>query len=305
MPSTPSTRSCRGALGALLALAVVSTAAAPGVIRISRGDTLSELALQHGTTVAALQAANGLGTGDRIYAGQTLVLPSSRTATTSATTTESTVVVALAENVTVIAQRYGTSVSAVLSRNGLTAGSVIQPGQSLVVPVTVRTVGGASAPTTSSSVATGTVSTSAAQHRAVLATRPVPSPAAVRSLVAATARRYGVDPSFALSVAYQESGFQQRVVSGVDAIGVMQVLPSTGAGLSAQAGRPLDLLRTEDNVTAGVMLLGQLLQSTGSEHGALAGYYQGAGSIARQGLLPQTFAYIASIDALRPRFRNG
>jgi len=312
MPSTPSTpsmgpgtRSCRGALGALLALAVVSTAAAPGLIQISRGDTLSGLAQQNGTTVAALQAANGLGSSDRIFAGQTLVLPSSVPASTSATTTERTVVVAPGENVTVIAQRYGTSVNAVLARNGLTATSLVQPGQQLIVPVTVRTVLSASAPTTSSSVATGTVSASAAQHRATLATRPVPSPTAVRALVAATARRYGVDPSFALSVAFQESGFQQRVVSGVDAIGVMQVLPSTGAGLSAQAGRTLDLLRTEDNVTAGVLLLGQLLRSTGSEHGALAGYYQGAGSIERQGLLPQTFAYMASIDALRPRFRNG
>ena len=37
----------------------------------------------------------------------------------------------------------------------------------------------------------------------------------------------------------------------------------------------------------------------------LAGYYQGLGSIARQGLLPQTHSYIRSIGYLRPRFAKG
>ena len=149
------------------------------------------------------------------------------------------------------------------------------------------------------------MSGSAASHRATLASRPVPSKDQARALVAATARRYGVDVSLALAVAYQESGFQQRVVSGVDAIGVMQVLPSTGRVLSTQIGRPLDLLRAEDNITAGVLLLRQLLRSEGSESAALAGYYQGIGSLAAKGILPQTTAYLRSIEALRPRFRNG
>jgi len=274
------------------------------VLQVVRGDTLSEVALRQGTTVAELKAANGLTT-DRIVAGQTLVLPGSRTASTTSATSERTHVVAQDETVTAVARRYGTSVRSVLARNGLTGGSLLQPGQVLVVPVTVTTVGGTSAPTTTTTVASGRVSASAAQHRATLATRPVPSRDAVRTLVAATARQYGVDPSLALSVAYQESGFQQRVVSGVDAIGVMQVLPGTGRVLGSQAGRTLDLLSTQDNVTAGVLLLRDLLRSTGSEHGALAGYYQGIGSIAAKGVLPQTTAYLASVDALRPRFRHG
>ncbi len=124
-------------------------------------------------------------------------------------------------------------------------------------------------------------------------------------MVAATARRHGVPVSLAVSVAYHESGFQQSVVSGVDAIGVMQVLPSTGRVLSQQTGRNLNLLKTQDNITAGVLLLRQLLRSTGSEDRALAGYYQGLGSIARQGILPQTRAYLANIHALQARFRNG
>jgi len=149
------------------------------------------------------------------------------------------------------------------------------------------------------------VRSSAARHRAQLRRSPQPSRAAVRRLVARTARRLGVSPSLALAVAYHESGFQQRVVSSVDAVGVMQVLPSTGRMLSRQSGRRLNLLRAQDNVTAGVMLLQQLLRTTGSERMALAGYYQGLGSISRKGLLPQTHSYIRSIGYLRPRFARG
>jgi soluble lytic murein transglycosylase-like protein len=61
----------------------------------------------------------------------------------------------------------------------------------------------------------------------------------------------------------------------------MQVLPSTGRGLSKSLGRELDLLDTQDNITAGVLLLKQLVRATGSNDKALAGYYQGLGSIAR------------------------
>jgi soluble lytic murein transglycosylase-like protein len=108
------------------------------------------------------------------------------------------------------------------------------------------------------------VARSAAAHRAALATRHLPSKAVVRALVARAARRHGVPVSLALALAYQESGFQQRVVSGVDAIGAMQVLPSTGRALGRLHGRSFDLLKAGDNVEAGVLLLRDLLQATGS-----------------------------------------
>jgi LysM repeat protein len=43
-----------------------------GVYVVQSGDTLSELALQMGTTVEYLAAANGIADPDVIYAGQTL-----------------------------------------------------------------------------------------------------------------------------------------------------------------------------------------------------------------------------------------
>ncbi|HWH30684.1 MAG TPA: transglycosylase SLT domain-containing protein, partial [Mycobacteriales bacterium] len=203
-----------------------------------------------------------------------------------------------------LAVRYGVSTRDIVAANGLASSGLIRIGQRLTIPG-----GGAAArPATSSQTHNAgvripdRVRQSVAHHRAVLASRPRVSKAQVREIVAATARRYGVDPSLALAVAYHESGFQQHVVSPVDAIGVMQVLPSTGRGVSRIVGRELDLLDVHDNITAGVALLDQLLASTGSTDKALAGYYQGLGSVAKRGLLPQTHAYIRNVNALRPRF---
>ena len=48
------------------------TSAGGGAYVVQRGDTLSELALQWGTTVEDLAAANGIADPDLIYVGQTL-----------------------------------------------------------------------------------------------------------------------------------------------------------------------------------------------------------------------------------------
>jgi N-acetylmuramoyl-L-alanine amidase len=294
-------------LVAVGALAVVTTAAAPGVITVEPGDTLWDLARAHGTTVGELQRLNGLGGSGTIYAGRTLKVPAAAAAPAPAAATH---VVRPGETVSHLAARYGTTSRAVVEANGLASSGLIRIGQRLRVPGGAATAAAPAAapavsatPTHNAGVAIpDRVRASVAAHRTALAARSQPSKAEVRRLVAETARRHGVDPALALAVAYHESGFQQRVVSPVDAIGVMQVLPSTGRGLAAAAGRQLDLLDVRDNVTAGVLLLRQLLRSTGDSDAALAGYYQGLGSVAKRGRLPQTDAYIRNVNALRPRF---
>jgi LysM repeat protein len=52
----------------------VSQAAAQSYV-VQEGDTLSAIAGRFGTTVAAIQAANGLGESDVINIGQVLVIP--------------------------------------------------------------------------------------------------------------------------------------------------------------------------------------------------------------------------------------
>ncbi len=304
------TTSSRRTAGTLLALALVATAGAPSVITVAPGDTLWGLARSHGTSVQELQRLNQLSGNSTIYAGRTLVVPGSATApsTQAATGAARFHVVRTGDTLSGLAVKYGVSAPSIQAANGLDS-TVVQLGRRIAVPAGAARP----APTDTSSVPTTNagvtiperVRSSVAEHRAVLAGRSHPSKDQIRRMVAATARQHGVSPSLAVAVAYQESGFQQHVVSGVDAIGVMQVLPSTGRTLNSQLGRDLDLLDTQDNITAGVLLLRQLVRSTGSDDAALAGYYQGLGSISRRGLLPQTHTYIASINALRARFSNG
>jgi LysM repeat protein len=290
-------------LGVLMLLAAVLTAGAPGLLRVHPGDTLSGLARAHHTTVAALKRANHL-TGDTIYVGELLRVPGNDLpagASAAPRRTVSTVsrvyVVRSGDNLTRLARRLHHSVAWLKAANHLRSSTIVV-GQHLAYGqrvVTTRQRAGSAAVSVP-------VARSAARHRAVLRSRAQPSKTQVRALIRAAARRHGVPVSLALALSYQESGFQQRVVSPVDAIGAMQVLPSTGRYLGRAHGRTFDLLKARDNVEAGVWLIHDLLQATGSVPRTLAGYYQGLGSVNRIGLLPQTQAYIKNITLLQRRF---
>ena len=284
-----------GLAGSVLALG------APSVITVRPGDTLWELAQRHGTSVAELRRLNDLEGRATIYAGQSLRVRPGTPTTRAARTVEGSHVVRSGENVTRIAKRYGTTPQWLIRRNKLPKDGTVVIGRRLAyplktaVPRTVRT----SSPTHNAGVLVpGGVRASAAHHRAVLSRRDLPSKGEVRAMIVSTARKHGVDTRLALAVAYHESGFQQRVVSVVDAIGVMQVLPSTGRALERAYDVDLDLLDTRDNVLAGVLLLKQLTRSVKRTDMVLAGYYQGLGSISRRGVLPQTRQYIRNVTYL-------
>ena len=68
---------------------------------------------------------------------------------------------------------------------------------------------------------------------------PDPSRETVRRVIARTARRHGVDPQLALAVSWQEAGWQMHHVSSANAIGAMQVLPSTARWMEQYAGHRL------------------------------------------------------------------
>lgn len=272
-------------------LAAVVTAGAPGIVRIRSGDTLWDLARTHHTTVAALQAANHLH-GDRIYVGQLLKIPGTGAATPAKATAPGwtgSYTVRAGDSVIVLAGHFRTSEAALIAANHLRGDGFIRIGQRLTVP------GAPAAAAAGSSLV--------ARHRAVLASRWQPSKATARAMVAATARRYGVDPSLALAIALQESGFQQGVVSGADAIGVMQLLPGTASWLSQDVvGRPLDIFSAQDNITGGVVLLRLLLRAT-SLPNAIGAYYQGLGAIQQHGMYADTKAYVTAVLANRQLFR--
>jgi soluble lytic murein transglycosylase-like protein len=125
----------------------------------------------------------------------------------------------------------------------------------------------------------------------------------MRSIIAAKARANGVDPALALAVSYQESGWNQRAVSVANAVGAMQVIPTTTDWISGVVGRRLNPLNPHDNATTGVVLLKILKQSASSERQAVAGYYQGLRSVRERGMYPDTKRYVANVMALKARFR--
>ena len=130
------------------------------------------------------------------------------------------------------------------------------------------------------------------------------SRAHVRRVIVRTAVRHGVDPHLALAVAWQESGWQQHRVSSAGALGVMQVMPGTGEWMEMYLGRPLHLRHLHDNIAAGVVLLDVLHRYTGRRK-AVGAYYQGLGSVQRDGLSKGTKHYVANVLALRKRLRSG
>ena len=123
----------------------------------------------------------------------------------------------------------------------------------------------------------------------------------IAGLLARHAARYGLDPALVQALAWQESGWQQALVSPAGAVGVMQLLPETAAWVSDDiVGAPLDVAGSaSDNVEAGAALLSWLLDHAGSEELALAYYFQGQGSVERSGVQPTTQRYVDSVLAIR------
>jgi len=98
---------------------------------VKPGDTLYLIAEWFGTTVSALRSANNLWS-DEIRPGQVLVIPgSSNGGNTSGGGQRYTV--QYGDTLYLIAQRYGTTVSALRSANNLWSNE-IRPGQVLIIP---------------------------------------------------------------------------------------------------------------------------------------------------------------------------
>ncbi len=134
---------------------------------------------------------------------------------------------------------------------------MLQVGQKIRIPVTAKLEQTGPNSFAGRTYPSGVVDAATA-HRRLLAERHVPSRSETRAMIVAIARSHGLDPRLALAIGWQESGWNQREVSVADAIGVMQVIPSSGGWASDMAGRHLDLLNTRDNITAGVVILRSL-----------------------------------------------
>lgn len=113
----------------------------------------------------------------------------------------------------------------------------------------------------------------------------------------------GVDPRLALAFAHQESGFNHRSVSPANAIGAMQVIPSSGQWASDLVGSKLNLLDPYDNATAGIAIIRSLVRTSKTLDVAIASYYQGQYSVTQHGMYADTLGYVRSVKANMAMFR--
>jgi len=114
--------------------------------------------------------------------------------------------------------------------------------------------------------------------------------------VAAYARHYGVPMEFVRAIVDRESGWHPCAISHKGAVGLMQLMPSTAAGLGVR-----DRCNLSENVSGGVLYLAWLMcRFQGDLRLVAAAYIAGEDVVNRRGLAyrnPEVVAYVSRIRA--------
>jgi soluble lytic murein transglycosylase-like protein len=316
------------ALITLVPLAAAAPAGASVPHTVQPGETLWTIAAASNLTTRTVAAYNGLPETANVVLGSTIRIPSTiegaaalqaagftlgspqpaaaaaaqpaataqpvaaaKPVTSSAPPAQGSYIVRPGDTLTGLAAGARVAPAQIAAANGL------NPNAQLLIGTVLKLPSGAPAPARSSQPAPA--------QRVVPAADPVPTQTRVgASDVQQVASAHGVSPSLAAAIAWQESGFNNAMVSSANARGVMQVMPGTWDYVQANlAQRQLDPASAVDNVHAGVLHLKRLLQESGGDEAtAIAGYYQGLGSVRSRGLFDDTQQYVANVQALRSRF---
>jgi LysM repeat protein len=291
-----------GCGAAAASVAPSSATSSGGSYVVQPGDTLTGIAARAGLSMRSLAAANGLDPNGVLISGTTLHLSGSATSTpastavpVSMTTTSSSYVVQPGDTLSAIAARAGLSMSSLAAANGLNPNGFLISGTVLHLSGSPAPTGSAAASQPVGAVAEGSPTDP-----------PYPTPERVTSSeVGSIAAANGVPASLAAAIAWQESGFNNDLVSSADARGVMQILPGTWQWIqhSLDTGAPLAPASAADNVRGGVLMLHSLLDATGGDPAmAAAGYFQGLPSVQQHGMYADTQQYVNNVLALRSQF---
>jgi LysM repeat protein len=319
--------------------ATPSEAAVSLVHVVAPGETLSSIAGRYGLTVARLADANNLANRDLVIAGERLLIPvpstPSQTTGVAPDAAAFSHVVRPGDTLSGIAARYGVSMDAIIAANGIANPNIVVLGATLAIPGASQGGLSAAAPAAalgSHVVAAGETLASIAQRYGVSIhviaelnniadvnriiegqVLAVPGVAAGRRLPLAeyqailesAAAEFGVSAALVKALAWQESGWNQYLVSPAGAIGLMQVTPWTGEWALAVLVPDAPGWQTEpvDNARMGVAILRHWLVRSGwNVETALAAYYQGWRSLHEIGMYDETKLYIANVLALMAEF---
>ena len=135
--------------------------------------------------------------------------------------------------------------------------------------------------------------------------RPVPEPAAAQRVdiaahVTEASQRFGIPEHWIRAVMRAESAGNARAVSSAGAMGLMQVMPDTWAGLRMRHRLGRDPYDPRDNILAGTAYLREMFDRYGNVAAMLAAYNAGPGRydeyLATGRRLPaETRAYVAAL----------
>jgi LysM repeat protein len=172
-----------------------SSGASGGAYVVQPGDNLSSIAASYGVSVASLQAANGLGDANYIWAGQRLTIPGASApapaapapaapapAAPAAPASGATYTVKAGDNLSTIAANYGVSQDALASANGISNPNLLVSGTKLTIPGKAAPV--KSAPPTGQTP-TPAPAPAGAKATPTLVTAPAPAPSEPKVVPAA------------------------------------------------------------------------------------------------------------------------
>ncbi|WP_447913071.1 LysM peptidoglycan-binding domain-containing protein [Microbacterium phyllosphaerae] len=229
------TLSLAGASAPVAPAAPPAQAPATATHVVAAGDTVFGIAQRYGTSVDAVLAANGLTRASVIYPGQQLALSGTSTpapvtvapaAPAPVATGGQTHAVVAGDTLFGIAQRYGTSVAQLYAMNGLSSGSIIYPGQSIVVAGAAAVTAPAPAPAAATAPPGQLFANLDAEQ------------AANAHLIISVGRNLGVSDrgiAIALATAMVESSLRNLSWGDRDSLGLFQQRPSMGWGTPEQA----------------------------------------------------------------------
>jgi soluble lytic murein transglycosylase-like protein len=271
-PGGPTARVSRRRVGSLLvvmvSLGLLTGAGAAGFsvahsYVVQPGDSLWAISRANGLTVSQLAAANQMNENDLLLIGRHLTIPSD--APQAATTSSGSAATS--------SSAPSASASGPSTANPWTFCStfVAQGGPWGVMPELLQ---------------------------------QSPDRLALQPLFMQWASHYGLSLPLLEAIAWQESGWQQAAVSSAGAVGTGQLMPGTASFISSTlVGAPLNINSVSDNIRMSAAFLSYLAGVEGNNRCAtIAAYYEGPDNLRQYGVFPETEAYVASVEALIPRF---